>query len=118
MKKCATPKCSKRIEAGSKCHSCVKRAYKERHPIKYAYQVLRNNAKRRNKHFTLTFQQFEAFALQNDYINKKGISSTSLQVDRIDESQGYHAWNIQAISLKENVTKFFLSKNLKTQAPF
>lgn len=116
---CATPFCVKnRAKQKSFCWSCVRERYRQAHPIEYAFQVLRNNAKRRGKDFTLTLEQFTVFVKQNDYMNKKGTKCKSLQIDRIDESRGYHFDNIQAITLRENIYKYRKSKMDLNQAPF
>jgi hypothetical protein len=88
------------------CHSCGKAKFIQSNPLMYSYMVLRNNAKRRKKDFSLTFEEFKSFAEMNDYMNKKGTKAKSFQIDRIDEEQGYHVWNIQCITLRENVYKY------------
>lgn len=74
-------------------------------PARYAYRHLKANAKRRGKDFTLTFAQFEAFAIETRYLAKCGKSATSYTIDRIDPTRGYHADNIQALTNRENVLK-------------
>lgn len=116
---CVTPFCVK--PRGGKCitcWSCQKKEYQKNNPILYAYQTLKNNARRRGKEFTLTIECFTSFVVQNDYMNKKGTRSKSLQIDRIDESKGYHDDNIQAITLRENVYKYRKSKMDMGEAPF
>ena len=65
------------------------------------------NAKRRRKDFTLTFDEFECFCKRTGYDKMKGITADSLTIDRTDDTKGYHAWNIEAISLSSNVKKRF-----------
>lgn len=117
---CITPYCLKSHQPDcSICFSCEKQNYRKKNPLKYAYQVLKNNAKRRKKDFSLTFEEFKLFAEKNDYMNKKGTRSKSFQIDRIDESRGYHVNNIQCITLKENIYKFRKSKKIDfTEVPF
>lgn len=68
--------------------------------------VLKNNAKRRGKDFSLTLDDFMHFLKQNpNYMVKKGIRVKSLQIDRIDNLKGYSLDNIRAITLRENVYK-------------
>jgi outer membrane phospholipase A len=105
--KCITPFCTKKKkQRGRICASCAIERYRKNHPIKYAYQVLKNNAKRRGKEFTLSFTYFEKLVKDNDYMNKKGTKSKSLQVDRVDELGGYSDINVQCITLRENRYKY------------
>lgn len=83
-----------------------KRLYRQRHPIRAAYQNLRNNAKRREKIFLLTFEQFEKFAVETGYIANKGITSISWHIDRINENGPYSIDNIQVLTNSENIRKF------------
>lgn len=62
-------------------------------------------AKERGKEFSLTYAQYEAFAINTDYAKLKGKTSLSLSVDRVDDKLGYHWWNIKAITLRENTRK-------------
>jgi hypothetical protein len=61
------------------------------------------NAKRRGKEFTLTFDEFKEFCMKTGYDEKKGKSSDSLSIDRIESSNGYSKDNIRAITLSDNV---------------
>jgi hypothetical protein len=77
----------------------------ESHPLQRAFHNLRTHAKERGKDFSLTFTEFVVFAERTDYMQRKGKTSLSLSIDRIDNSKGYSASNIQAISLRENSRK-------------
>lgn len=104
--KCTTKYCPKLAAKGRKiCHSCVKRAYAEKHPVEYNFQVFKNNAKRRNKEFTLTLEQFKQFAYETQLLLGRGRSSTSWHIDRIDNDKGYTLENIQILTNAENVRK-------------
>jgi hypothetical protein len=92
----------------NKCARCKIRAWNERHPLARAFHNLRSHAKERGKDFSLTFEQFRSFALNTDYMSRKGKSSISFQIDRKDDSKGYCASNIQCISLRENMRKQFV----------
>ncbi len=87
--------------------SIYQRRYREKYPIKYAYQTLKDNSKRRGKDFDLTYEQFEAFVVRVDYINRKGILADSLHIDRENENLGYTKDNIQPLENAKNVRKFF-----------
>ncbi len=104
--------CRKQAKQGRFCWSCLKSRYAEANPIKYAYQTLRLNAKRRGKVFELTLEQFTEFAIETDYINKRGRSRSSYHIDRIDETRGYSADNIQPLTNEENIKKSWKARRL------
>jgi hypothetical protein len=81
--------------------------FKERFPLKYSFQKLRARARERGHEFSLTYEQYEAFAIKTDYARLKGKTSLSLSIDRKDDSLGYHHWNIQAITIRENSRKLW-----------
>jgi hypothetical protein len=103
---CKTENCNKKPEKGNYCYACLKSRYRKRHPIKAAYQNLRNSAKRRGKVFDLTFEQFKEFAIKTDYIVNSGRKAESLHVDRIDENGPYSIDNIQVLPNSRNVKKY------------
>lgn len=105
-RQCLTEGCKK--EAASKrrfCHSCRKRKYKEKHPLRYCYNTLRSNAKRRWKGFGITFEEFTQFCKENDYLELKGKTKNSLSIDRIKNFQGYNLSNMQTLTLSLNSKK-------------
>lgn len=81
------------------------RKWRAEHPIEYAYQTTKDNAKRRGKYFDLTLEQFKKFCRKNDYIGKKGKTRESLSIDCIENEEGYTAKNIRALPLGENSSK-------------
>jgi hypothetical protein len=89
------------------CSKCKKRKYREKYPLKYIYDTIKMNAKRRRKEFTLTFDEFECFCRRTGYDKFKGITADCLSIDRIKNSEGYHVWNIQAITVSKNSKKKF-----------
>lgn len=103
---CITKFCRKPGYRGNYCHSCQKRRYKERHPERYAYSVLKNNAKRRKKEFDLTFDQFLQFVIKTNYMVSRGRFKDCYHIDRIDETKGYTIDNIQVITNTQNIRKF------------
>lgn len=105
-RKCQNKHCRKlAAKDRSICHSCKMKNYKESHPVEYAYQVLKNNAKRRNKEFTLTLDQFKKFCYETGVLHGRGRESTSYHIDRIDDTKGYTADNIQVLTNAQNVLK-------------
>jgi hypothetical protein len=120
--KCWTRDCEKETAKGQRyCYACRKRKYREKYPLKYWYDTLKMNAKRRGKSFTLTLKEFETFCKKTGYDDKKGKTANSLSVDRIKNEQGYSFDNIQAITLSENTVKRNTEDYLRTEigdAPF
>ncbi len=84
--------------------------WREKNPLKHAYNSLKNNAKRRNKHFDLTFEQFKEFAIKVDYVTKKGRGRNAYHVDRKDEEGGYTLSNLQLLTNIENLRKYVAFK--------
>lgn len=111
-RRCVTKRC-RGVVASKRCHTnkcprCVWRIYVEKNPLGAAFKTLRNHAKERKKDFTLTLDQFRRFAVKTDYLARKGKTSLSLQIDRVDETKGYHLWNVRAITLRENTRRHFV----------
>lgn len=75
-------------------------------PMRYTFNNLKQNAKRRGKEFSLTFDQFKEFAIETDYMLGKGRTRTSLHIDRDREEEGYHIDNIKVLENHKNVKKY------------
>ena len=107
MSKCLTEKCNKtRAPKNKYCHSCIKRKYAEKHPMRYCYNNLKQNSKRRGKSFNLTFEDFKQFCIETEYMQNKGKKKKSYHIDRIDETKGYTKDNIQVLTNTQNVRKY------------
>jgi hypothetical protein len=81
------------------------RLCRTRNPVRYAYQTLKDNAKRRGKVFAITFEAFEAFCRKHEYVERKGIAPDSLTIDRIDFTLGYTPDNMTVLTLRDNSAK-------------
>ena len=81
------------------------RRYRAKNPVKYAYDTLKHNAKRRGKYFDLSFEDFQKFCYEFDYIQGKGKTKKSYSIDRIDNDKGYTIDNIRILTLEENSRK-------------
>lgn len=100
---CNTISCSNyTLENRVLCPKCRSKEYKRKYPLHYWFNILRSNARRRGKKFTLSFCEFEMFCKKTGYIEKKGKTATSLSIDRINPMRGYTKENIRAISLSDN----------------
>jgi len=84
------------------CWKCKARHLAERHPHTYVLNMLRHSARKRNLPFTLTLDQFKAFCAKTNYLELRGKNPSSLTVDRIDRTDGYHHWNIQIMTHADN----------------
>lgn len=87
------------------CSTCLSRQTKETNPFLYFFNALRNNAKRRGIPFLLSLSEFKNFAVETDYIKKKGTSQKSLTIDRLNDQIGYHIDNIQVLTNSQNAKK-------------
>lgn len=109
---CLTPLCrglvNKKNEHSPYCTHCRLNRFREKFPLKYSFGNLRRRAKQRGKDFSLTYEQYEEFAIKTDYARLKGKSSLSLSIDRKNNDEGYHFWNIRAITLQNNTRKQFV----------
>jgi hypothetical protein len=103
---CSVRGCRKPAAQRGQCYAHIKQDYAKRHPLRYCYNSLKQNAKRRGKAFELTFEQFEEFATRTDYINKRGTGAHGFTIDRIDPTKGYTAENIQVLTNAQNVRKY------------
>lgn len=90
------------------CSRCRRNRWKIKFPLHYSFSNFRKRARQRGKDFSLTREQYVAFAIKTDYARLRGKTSLSLSIDRKDDSRGYSADNIQAISLRENSRKQFV----------
>ena len=102
--------CRARVNPRHHRNKCAKHHYhqwRDGHPLKCSFAHLRARAKERGKDFSLTFLQYQEFAIKTDYARMKGKTSLSLSIDRLFDDQGYHFWNIRAITLRENSRKLF-----------
>ena len=71
------------------CSTCRSKKAREKDPVKYAFNALKNNAKRRNIPFTITLEQFREWCVKVQYIGFKGRSANSYTIDRRYNDIGY-----------------------------
>ena len=79
--------------------------WRKKNPLKYSFQNLKYNARRRNKEFLLTFEQFSEFCYSCEILTKKGKRKKGFTIDRINNSEGYRIENIQKLTRSENSKK-------------
>lgn len=104
---CCAHGCTRKIDRSKDrfCPKHRKRYQKETDPVRYTYNFIKNNAKRRGKPFEITLDQFAEWCKETDYINRKGTKKTSFTIDRIDASKGYTLDNIQILTNEQNGRK-------------
>lgn len=90
------------------CSKCKSRRFKERNPFRYFYNKLKHRAGERGHSFTLTFEEYCHFAKTSGYMEHKGKTAASLSIDREDESKGYSADNIRAVTLSFNTRRRYV----------
>jgi hypothetical protein len=100
----------KRSTKSSMCCTHKSQKYRKENPERYAYRTAMDNAKRRCKEFTITFQYFVDLLESekqkgNDYLKYKGINGFSLSLDRIENDKGYVNGNIQILTVSDNSRK-------------
>ena len=104
--KCSDCNIKPRIKGRTICYACKSRRYAISQPIRVAYHRLKGHAKARGKEFSISFEYFQQFCTQVEYIAKRGRSSTSFHIDRIKEELGYVEGNLQVLENAENVKKY------------
>lgn len=82
------------------CNTCRSRSARAKNPMFYAYDTLRSNCYRRKGRgwFELTFEEFQQYAIETEYIGKKGITKNGYHIDRIDSTMGYFIGNIRPLT--------------------
>lgn len=89
----------------NRCNTCKSKQWREKFPIKAAFNNLKASAKKRNIEFTLTLEEFEEFCYETEYIQYKGKTKHCYSVDRIDNDKGYTRDNIRILTVSENASK-------------
>lgn len=88
-----------------RCCSCQNKRQRSKDPVKYAYQTIKDNAKRRGKRFVITLDEFREFCRETGYIELKGKDPDSASIDCIIDEIGYAKGNIECLSLRDNTLK-------------
>lgn len=73
--------------------------------MKAAFQTLRQNARRRKKPFTITFQDFQQFCYKYNYMAGKGRNKESYTIDRKINALGYVPGNLRMLTNSQNAAK-------------
>jgi hypothetical protein len=92
---------------GKLCSTHRSQKCRESDPVRYSYNNLRNNSKRRNIPCTITLDEYREFCTGVKYIGFSGRASESLTIDRKKNWLGYTKDNIQVMKKGLNVKKYF-----------
>ena len=90
---------------GGLCHKHYARKLREEKPILVRYFQFKGNAKRRNKPFNITLEEFRQFCEDTGYLITKGKRGQNAIIDRIDNRKGYSINNIQLLTNRMNASK-------------
>lgn len=111
---CITPYCRRPHGKGMrKCYSCRQKQNQQRNPYTVAYNIFKQNAKRRAKErgvpfehwFRLDKEQFKQLADEHNYLANKGVRPKKLHIDRKEAHIGYTPDNVRIITCSENCSK-------------
>lgn len=94
------------------CRKHRHRYTKENNTVAYVYGILKSNAKRRGKVFTISLCYFRLWCSHTGYIEKRGKTGKSASIDRINPEKGYEVGNLQILSLSDNSRKLHSDKEL------
>lgn len=105
-KYCTSPYCTNLARKGRKiCEKCRMRKHQKDNPLAYTFNCLKQNAKRRRVPFALSIKEWKQFCDVTNYLKLRGTFAQDMTVDRIVDSLGYVAGNIQMITRAENSKK-------------
>lgn len=89
------------------CHKHYSIYRRVKDPVYDRYVNFKRNALRRKKEFSITLHQFRKFCAETGYIIKKGMRGAKCTIDRIRNNEGYHIGNIQILTMKANINKYY-----------
>ncbi|AGO48294.1 endonuclease [Cellulophaga phage phi17:1] len=89
---------------GMLCHKHYARLLRERSPKKVRYSQMKQKAKSRGISFTITLEWFLKFCGRTGYMSK-GRRGQNATLDRRCNLHGYHSWNIQILTNRQNASK-------------
>lgn len=123
--------CGKGTKRGRICNTCKSRIYREKYPIKAAYDHIKYRAKERKKPFKITLEYFTEFCYKTELLaSGRRKHAEGFTVDCIINELGYVEGNLQKLTLSENSKKsvkrieydwqqkeFYVSETIKSTLP-
>ena len=73
--------------------------------MRASYDILKHNAKRRKKPFSITYEDFKEFCYETAYLAGKGRTAQSFSVDCEINELGYVKGNLKCRTIAENSRK-------------
>lgn len=71
------------------CNKCRQRAWRKKHPARDVFANWRSNAKRRGVPFNATFEYFEQWCKDTNYLALRGMGAEDMTIDCNDNYIGY-----------------------------
>jgi hypothetical protein len=99
------------------CHKHYARKLRIEDPIQVRFSQAKQKAKSRNIVFSITLYQFRKFCKKTGYLSK-GKRGQNATIDRICNIHGYHIWNIQLLTNRQNASKGCKSSGDDFECPF
>lgn len=101
-----------KVQFAKMCHKHLRQHQKENNPIRYWFDVLRQNARRRKIKFGLTIADFKEFCDETGYLKQKGKNPHSWTIDRKRPHLGYVKGNIQILTHAGNCRKRYIDEKI------
>jgi len=106
MRLCRVSGCNRPVAPSRTiCHTHKKQLDKIRDPIAAAYRTLKNNARRRNKTFTISKEEFRKWYIENNLGVVRGRKRGQYSIDRVQNLGGYSLDNIKLETVTFNTKK-------------
>lgn len=103
--RCHHWRCRRAPRPGRKdCATCHKRKCRMRDDVKYAFNNLRDSARKRGIAFLLTYEEFAQWSKETGYSAMRGKDALSASCDRRETDGPYALWNIRLMTYGENVS--------------
>ena len=87
------------------CYKHYQRKRRKEDPVGVRYTQFKTNARNRNKDFSITLKEFRDWSEKNGYLITKGRRGQNATIDRRCNLHGYHIWNIQLLTNRQNASK-------------
>jgi len=104
---CCAYRCknSPNSKKGGLCNKCYARKRKHLDPVYARYNQFCSKAKARGILNTISLEEFRWFCKRTGYIVTKGKRGQNATIDRRCNTHGYHLWNIQLLTNRQNASK-------------
>lgn len=105
--KCCAYGCNSKpvYKKGNLCHKHYRRKLRASDPVQIRYADFCYKARSRGKENTITLEEFRNFCERTGYIITKGKRGQNATLDRRCNVHGYHIWNLQLLTNRQNASK-------------